>query len=134
MQIQRLQTLWLIIAALFAMISLCFPWLKIDSGYVTVQTDMPLLVIGILAAALPLIGIFMFRNLRLQKRICSLSSLMALFSIVYIILLSYLGPYHEGEICIWAPVCMVVSAILDIAARRGIIHDEKLLRSADRIR
>ncbi len=134
MQIQRLQTLWLIIAALFAMISLCFPWLKIDSGYVTVQTDMPLLVIGILAAALPLIGIFMFRNLRLQKRICSLSSLMALFSIVYIILLSYLGPYHESEICIWAPVCMVVSAIFDIAARRGIIHDEKLLRSTDRIR
>lgn len=134
MQIQRLQTLWLIIAVIFAVISCCFPWLKIDNGYVTIQNDIPLLVIGILAAALPVIGIFMFRNLRLQKRICSLSGFMALFSVAYIVLLSYLGPHPEGEVCIWAPVCMVVSAIFDMAARRAIIHDEKLLRSADRLR
>jgi len=134
MQIQRIQTLWLIIAAIFAIISFCFPWLKIDSGYVTAQNDIPLLIIGVLAITLPLIGIFMFRNLRHQKRICSLSGLMALFSVAYIILLSYLGPQSESEVCIWAPVCMIVSAIFDVAARRGIIHDEKLLRSADRLR
>lgn len=134
MQIQRIQNLYLLLAVIFAAISMFKPWLKIDGGYVMVENDVPLLVISLLATLLPLIGIFMFRNLRRQKLVCALSALMAVFSLGYCVSLSYLGPHPESEICIRPTIFMALSAIFDLLARRGAANDEKLLRSADRLR
>lgn len=134
MQIQRIQSLWLTISFILAIVSLCYPWLKIDGGYVTIQNNVPLLVLALLAVMLPLVAIFLYRNLRRQKLVCSIAALMSLFSIGYVVALSYLGPNPESEVCIVAPVAMALSGIFDILARRAIVHDEKLLRSADRLR
>lgn len=134
MQIQRIQTVWLIVAFILAVTSMCFPWLKIDAVTVDVKTDIPLLVLSLLAVLMPLIAIFMYGNLRRQKRVTALGALMAMLTVGYAVSLSYLGPNPEAELCITAQVLMTLSAVFDLLARRGMVHDEKLLRSADRLR
>lgn len=134
MQIQRLQNLYLLVAFIAALVSLNFNWLKIDDVYVTVGNNVPLLILGLLATILPLLGLFLYKNLRRQKLTARLSALFVLFSLGYAVALSYLGPNPEAEICILAPCCMALSGILDCLAARAIASDEKLLKSADRIR
>lgn len=134
MQIQRIQSLWLLIACVCAVVSLCFPWLKIGGGFVSVENDIPLMIISLLATIFPLLAIFMYRNLSRQKLVCSLAAIMAILAIGYTVALSYLGPNPESDICFLSPVLMAFSGIFDMLGRRAIIHDEKLLRSADRLR
>lgn len=135
MQIQRIQTLYLIISLLAAIVSLTGNWLRIDpQTVVTVQNNIPLLILAVLATLLPLIDICLYRNLRRQQLVGKLSALFALISIGYVVALSYLGPNPEAEVCIMAPVCMAVSGIFDCLAVRSMARDEKLLKAADRLR
>lgn len=134
MQIQRIQTLWFIAALLCAIFSLTQNWLAIDATFVTVQNNIPLLVLGLLATLLPLLAIFLYRNLRRQKLVGRLAALFVVVTLGYAVALSWLGPNPEAELCILGPVSMAISGIFDCLAVRGIISDEKLLRSADRLR
>lgn len=134
MQIQRIQTLWFIVALLCALFSLTQNWLAIEGTFVTVQNNIPLLVLGLLATVLPLLAIFLYRNLRRQKLVGRLAALFVVVTLGYVVALSWLGPNPEAEVCILGPVSMAVSGIFDCLAVRGIISDEKLLRSADRLR
>lgn len=134
MQIQRIQTLWFIVALLCAIFSLTQNWLAIEGTFVTVQNNIPLLVLGLLATVLPLLAIFLYRNLRRQKLVGRLAALFVVVTLGYVVALSWLGPNPEAEVCILGPVSMAVSGIFDCLAVRGIISDEKLLRSADRLR
>lgn len=134
MQIQRIQSVWLLCAFVCALVSLCFPWLVIAGKGYGVQDSITLLVLGLLATILPLLGIFMYKNLRRQKQVCALSALMAVLCLGFVVAWSFMGPDPESSVALLAPCLMAVSAIFDILARRGIIHDEKLLRAADRIR
>ncbi len=93
-----------------------------------------MLILTVLATVLPLLAIFMFRNLRRQKLVAALAAFMAVFSLGYVVALSYLGPDPDGSLRLVAPLCMAASGIFDILGRNAIISDEKLLKSADRIR
>lgn len=134
MQIQRIQTLWLVLSIIAAAISFAFPWLKIGDEFIGLGNDTPLIVLGILALALPAIGIFLFRNLKRQKNVCKLAALFALSAISYTIVLSIWGPNTAAEVLILGPSLMVLSGIFDYMALKGICHDEKLLRDSDRLR
>jgi hypothetical protein len=134
MQIQRLQNLWLLIAFVAALVSLNYNWLDIAGSYVTIQNNIPLLILALLATILPLLSLCLYKNLRRQKLAGRLSALFALFTIGYVVALSFLGPNPEAEICILSPCLMGLSGILDCLAVRAIASDERLLRSADRIR
>lgn len=134
MQIQRIQTLWLIIALVCAIFSLTCNWLQIDQVYVNAHNNIPLLILGLLSTLLPLIAIFLYRNLRRQKIAARMSALFAVVTLGYAVALSYLGPNPEAELCILGPVSMALSGIFDCLAVGGISHDEQLLRSADRLR
>lgn len=76
MVIQRIQTLWLFIALVFMAVIGFRPIASFESTDIFL-TDAPvLLVIDILVAALLIISIFTYKNLRLQKKITMLSVIM----------------------------------------------------------
>ena len=136
MQIQRIQSIWLLIAFGAAITSWFFPWLHLEVSSVDLYpwTNIFLLILAGLATLLPLVAIFMFRNLRRQKLTCALGAFMALFSLGYVVALSWLGTDPDGSVCVTAPLLMACSGLFDILGRNAIISDEKLLKSADRIR
>jgi len=134
MQIQRIQNLYLAIAFIAAIVSLNFNWLSTGDTFVTIQNNIPLLILTLLATILPMMGICLYRNLRRQKLVARLSGLFVIFTLGYIVALSYLGPDPDAKVCLLAPCCIALSGILDGLAARAIVHDEKLLKSADRLR
>lgn len=134
MQIQRLQNLYLLLALITAAISLNFNWLIIGNTAVTICNDYALMVLALLATILPLLAICRFKRLGAQKLISRLSALFALFTVGYVVALSFLGPNPEAEVCILSPCLMGMSCIFDCLAARAITHDINLLKSADRLR
>ncbi|MGV3546404.1 MAG: DUF4293 domain-containing protein [Pedobacter sp.] len=147
--IQRIQSIWLLLAA-FTILCLVFvPSLgaAANGGYYTLfasglklegvanqATNYPLLISTILAGLISLVNIFNFRNRKLQVRIAS-------FNIVLILALSFwMAQLVRGldglttidiEPGLYLPI---VSIIFIFLAIRGIKKDEKLIRSADRLR
>lgn len=134
MQIQRIQNLYLLLSFIAAIISLNFNWIIIADAPMSISNDYPLMILALIATILPLLALFRFKNLRSQKLISRLSALFALFSVGYVAVRSFFGPDSEAEVCILAPTLMLLSGLLDCLATRSIIQDEKLLKSADRIR
>ena len=134
MQIQRIQTLWLILAVIIAAISFAFPWIKIEESFIGLCDNVPMLILGLLASILPLVSIFLFRNLKRQKTTTQLSGLFALVTFSYTVALSFLGPDKDAKMLILGPSLMILSCIFDYLALKGINRDAKLLRDSDRLR
>jgi hypothetical protein len=151
--IQRIQSIWLFLAAVIILCLLIAPIITVvnqNTAYVlygsgvkefkkgveiasTINT--PLFVSAILAGIISLVNIFNFRNRTLQKRI-------ALINIAIIAGLSfwlfYLAKQIPGGIenaefnaGLFLPIGNIIFTILAI---RSIGKDEKLIRSAERLR
>lgn len=93
-----------------------------------------LFVVSALSSLLLLIDIFLFKNLRLQKRVCAVAILTTLATIVQGAVLGYTAV--ESAVCSWssiviAPFIAVIAAWL---AYRFISSDQAKLRSVDRLR
>lgn len=136
MQIQRIQSVYLLVAFAAALTSWFFPWIHFEAHSIDLfpYTNIFLGILAGLATLLPLIAIFMFRNLRRQKLMCAVSAFMVIFSLGYVVSLNYLGADADGVIQLCAPLLMGASGIFDVLARNAIRSDENLLKSADRIR
>ncbi len=135
MQIQRIQTLWLILALAAAGVALAFPWLTVGAESFGIESNPILAILGALACLLPIVALIIFRNPAREKLVAKLSALMALASVAYVVALSQLGPDAAGcKINPLPTILMALSGIFDVMAARAIAADIKLLRSADRLR
>lgn len=151
--IQRIQTIWLLLAALTICCLLVLPMVTATVGnieyYVIVsglyqkaenttkqiEASLPLLISTIAVAMMSFINIFNFKNRTTQKRV-------VMANIILIISLSFwcsqfakkipggleTANYNVG---MFLPVIAILFSILAI---RGINNDDKLIRSADRLR
>ncbi len=95
-----------------------------------------LFIVSLLACLLPLIDIFCFKNLGLQKKVAMIS---ALFSIAAGVIVAFTAPGFATEFqatVSWSVfICAPLVALLaDILAFRLISSDQKKLRAADRLR
>lgn len=151
--IQRIQTIWLLLAGITISCLLIFPMATAPVGTSTyellatglyqktggqttkLETYTPLMISTIAVALMSFINIFNFRNRTAQKRLI-------MGNVVLIIGLSFwCSRYAQkipGDVAnanynvgMFLPVIAIVFCIL---AMRGINHDEKLLKSADRLR
>ena len=111
--IQRKQTLFLLLAAILALV--CFfvrlEWLD---------------VLQMVSAALSATTIFLYKKRKLQAQLCLVG--------IVVIFAWYIGlAATEAEL---SPIDCVpmANAILLLMARKGVTDDEKLVRSMDRIR
>ncbi|MBW6460117.1 MAG: DUF4293 domain-containing protein [Bacteroidales bacterium] len=157
--IQRIQTLFLFIAFVASVCLFFFPLAGIYSATVAYKfyiyelrnmvpdevsafsfmTVLPLFLLNILAGALSLISIFLYKNRVRQMKLVRLAIFLDVIMIALIffiygqIIERSLGvsPNYLDEIGVYFPLIMLVFLLL---ANRFIIKDERLVRSADRLR
>lgn len=156
--IQRIQSVYLLLAALAAGLLFFFPiatfWDDISFlfavNYVkdisnTPQSlfnqvfTVPSMVISGINALLPLVILFLFKNRKLQMQLVKLTGLMIL-SFIALIFFYYVPTIentlqveadYSGHFGMYLPLASLVFMVL---AYRGIAKDEKLVRAADRLR
>lgn len=154
--IQRIQTLYLLLATILMSLTLFLPlgtiWngenelvikaFTIDSSY-GVQTQLPL-YLGLLLALptlLPLVTIFFYKKRMLQIRLCVSEIVLLVGALAFIALYCYRLCDIMTEVASelnftlgFASLMPVVSIIFVALSIRGIARDEALVRSLDRIR
>ncbi|MBR2476122.1 MAG: DUF4293 domain-containing protein [Bacteroidaceae bacterium] len=147
--IQRIQTIYLFIASVLMAITNFLPLLKFSvSEQETILfktfgigcgaiTTYPIAIIAILSAILLFISIFMYKNRIKQIKIASISLFLSImFYAVFAIYLWYtkdLIEYTYTSVS-FGLILPAISVILNILAVKAIKADERLVRSADRIR
>ncbi len=137
--IQRLQSLWLLFAAGFDAVTFRFPFYKGDWSRDTIyqivdldaRTTIWFTIFTVLSAALALITIFLYGNRKLQLRLTYLGIFVtAVLLTLYFI---EIGQFNDGTISLWAIFYFAILMCFILAAR-GILKDQKLIRSMDRLR
>lgn len=133
MVIQRIQTLWLLIATgLMIVIGLRpFSWLGTTPVYV--NNFLPLSILTWLIVIMLVITIFTFKNLKLQKTIALLSIfLMVALAITGFVYQAQLMPQAVPE---WGGggLFLCLAALCVAFAYRGMSRDQKKLRNSDRL-
>lgn len=141
MQIQRIQTLMLLIAAILVAVFCFVPFASrsvaesADSASFVCAKDAPvLLVLNLTIAAILLIVIFMYKNLRQQMRMTILSIVLICASIVTSGFVIFVGLDNATPILFGGVILLVLALIFALFAYRGMKHDHHLLRSMDRLR
>lgn len=156
--IQRIQTLWLLLGGLILLGLFIFPYLNyidpvglgrqvlVTGVYSSVNNeaqkiDSHLLqsIATILVAAFPLFIIFMFKNRKLQIKLIYLQIVLVvllgiwLFTTASQLLSTMNRSIHADSIGVGL-FLLPIAVLFFILAIRGIQNDEKLIRSADRLR
>jgi hypothetical protein len=142
--IQRIQTLYLLLAAVCAVLTLFVTPVLIDmpeelslrSIYALDMSVWGLYVISIAIAVLAIVDIFLFKKRILQARLNIFLALLCLgyYGVLAIyIWQAKLALCVEWNILPWASIPLI-NFVLTLMATRRILKDEALVRAADRIR
>ena len=144
--IQRIQTVFLLIAAIAFGLLFQFPFASSTSntgklfsdGVYNLNDHTILLVLSILGAVLALVNIFLFKNRPLQSR---LSYLIVVFGVLLAFVATFFFMNESKDMAdtqvvndqagMYMPILVIVFGIL---ASVFINKDEKLVRSSDRLR
>ena len=129
--IQRIQTLFFFLSAiLLIIIVFSFPVLKEGNTlyFLTDSFSYARLCIFI-SSALSIYAIFQFKDRKKQLLISSISRLMITIAVLLIVFL-----YREDRIFAFGMLLLIIPFLLLILANVFIKKDEKLVKSADRIR
>jgi len=152
--IQRKQTLYLLLAIVLSMVCLSLPVAEIQGDgfddnmlmtnlFITTggeehisMAPWPMFVLLIATIPVALASVFLYRRRRLQASLCVFCILLLLaWYIVAAVIIYNLQALDSGTLSPrWTAALPAVCIILYILARRGIMADEKLVRSLDRIR
>jgi hypothetical protein len=137
--IQRIQSIWLLLASICAFISLKMPFysgtnkLNVPSYRLMGTENFPLMLLTIAVAVVALITIFLYSNRKLQMRLC-------LLNIVLEALLIFLY-YKETTTFVSGTGTYSLTAILQVLvllflflAIRGINADNKIIKESNRLR
>ena len=149
--IQRKQSVFLLIAFIVSVVCLCLPVgsvepagmgagfklynLFLDKGASVDYSACGLFGILLLSSVLSLCTIFLFRNRKLQASLCLCNEflLVAWYIVLGVVTRNVIDPSAAFHVA-FAACLPAVAIVLNVMARAGIIHDEKLVRAADRIR
>lgn len=135
--IQRIQSIYLFLAALAAILFLFIPFGKIQlNGTILIMKSMMVISFIILCSILAtasFISIFLFKNRNLQIKLVLLALLLSMGLIglsVFAIILHQKDHYQFGP----AVIIPIFVFIFNFLAYKGIKHDEELVKSMDRLR
>ncbi len=151
--IQRIQSLYLLVAAALMSLTLFMPIatfvvdghtfelsaFALGCGEVS-QSTLWMGVMLVMATLLPLVVIFLFKRRTLQVRLCAVEIVLLLGSLVMIGLYYWLTSRLFENLVVehrqfgWGAPMPLVSLVLTALASRAIFKDEVLVRSLDRIR
>lgn len=149
MVIQRLQNLYLMIAAILIAVYAFISSLIVKAGEMVYAFDcikvasqegvkyLPVsMILAVLTFALIVISIAKFKDLKIQKSAVYRSTLICAALVAYMVVNAYLVADAMGASLsfTWAIALPVVAIVLQYLAVKGIKHDIKLLSDSDRIR
>ncbi len=135
--LQRIQTIYLFIAALLSGVLIFFVtlWSNQSGEPVIVQDVLVVLAMFLGSAVLSLVSIFLFKNRQLQFVLGRLNILLNFFLLGVFVYWSLMVPgemkISEKGIGMFIPVLSIVFLVL---ANKAIKKDEDLVKSADRFR
>lgn len=148
--IQRKQTLFLALAVVCSIVCSCLQVGALELGGVAFGhiynacialvggpehfswASWPLLATLVASTVVSLVNIFLFRKRKLQASLCLLSIVLL---VGWYLVLAILPQSMGAEIQLkWPALLPAVSIVLVFLARKGIVADEKLVRSLDHIR
>lgn len=145
--IQRIQSLWLFLASMCNGLLFLFPLFQYNRPnpafspwqVESVRNHLPLLIISVVITLLPLVSIFFFGDRKKQQSMVwvSIISVFAFLGVLFMRIANIKNSTPPiGNLEYMLPGVLVVFAALIflILALRGIKHDEKLIRSLDRLR
>lgn len=147
--IQRIQSVWLFLAALASGGLFISPLYKYDipgipglgeqAHFLTAARFYPLLLIAAVMTLLPLIAIFMFKERKKQKGM-AIGALLACIAFIGVMIMR-IGHIKQGapaptndQYLIPGALLPVLAIVFLILAMRGIAKDDKLVKSMDRLR
>jgi hypothetical protein len=139
--LQRLQSVWLLLAAAAAFCSLQFSFYsgtmivenQSKRAELTAQGNLLLLILSAGVGIASLISIFLYKNRKTQLRIVLVTLLVSILNLVLFFMQTKKFVPGEGNYSLTAIFAIVVPIFL-ILAMRGIRKDEKLVKSLDRLR
>ena len=143
--LQRIQTIYLLLAAVLTIAAMCLPLATLYTNGILTGTAYALgvnlqpgvmsivsFVLFGLSTAILLINIFQFKHRPLQIKFCIVAELLLLVATLLIAYAIYTtGLEMRPTVFASFPV---VAIVLTIMASSRIKHDERLVRSADRLR
>jgi len=135
--IQRIQTLWLLLASICAFASVKLPFyygsLEVPGPTTTITPydNFMLLVFVITTALMALVSIFLFSNRSLQIKMCIVGLVLSLANLMHYFL--YMKNFKTGGLSLYSALSFLVPVFF-ILAIISIYKDQKLLKSLDRLR
>lgn len=149
--IQRKQSIFLLLAFIASVVCLCLPLgyiepagmgigfklynLMLDKGSSVDYSVCGLFGILLFSCVLSLGNIFLFKNRKLQGNLCVCNEFLLVAWYITLGVVSRNSVSADASLHVAFAACLpAVAIVLNVMARAGIIHDEKLVRAADRIR
>jgi hypothetical protein len=154
--IQRIQTVFLFLAAIFAGVLFFSPIAafehgaevmkftvlgvnnQVDAQYFNAIYTLPLLVLTILVVAIPMVTIFMYKKRELQLKLSSLNIFLnaALCGLIFLYYASDVEKRVDIETVsyMFGTYIPLINMVLSVLAMRWIKKDIDLLKSVDRLR
>ena len=135
--IQRIQTLWLLLAAACAFAGFKFPYYSgtnakgLSPYELNATENILLMLITALVGSLALIIIFLFKKRTLQLRLCVLGILLE--AVLIFLYYREVRTFSQGTYSLTAILHSVIVLAFVLAAR-GINKDSKILKESDRLR
>ena len=135
--LQRIQSIWLFIAATAAIITLKYPFytglhgIQNEYHHLTGTNSLLLMILTIGMAVLAFITIFLFKDRIIQIRLCIAGILLHLM--ILFLYIRQLKNFSTGTFSITALLQIVILAALILAAF-AINKDEKMVRDSNRLR
>ena len=149
MVIQRIQSVYLLIAVILMAVFAFFPALTfelggrefvygaLEAGKVGVTHIDPLmLTLVLLISVLALIDIFLYKNLQRQMTVCFVDIIISISMLIAIGIQAYVISGKEGLTLTWQwyLALPVLSIIFLMLAHKAMSRDKKMLRDSDRLR
>ena len=136
--LQRIQTVWLLLAAACAFLTLKFSTYSgtnkelIPSSFLKGTDTIPLLAVTLAVGIIALVTVFLYNNRKMQIRLSLLAILLELL-LVYLYYREIQLFVGKGAISITALFHAAVILFLVLAAK-GMNNDEKLIKESNRLR
>lgn len=146
MVIQRWQSVWLLVAAILVALFCFLPMAYVsaegpeimDANSVTFMypsDNWVILIVGLLVTLLLILNIFSFKDTRRQKMMTIVAVVLIAVLAACAVLMVYGFQTADGRAEWMGSILLLAGAVIfALLAYRGISHDEKLLKAADRLR
>lgn len=135
--LQRIQTIWLLLAAICAFLGLQFPFYVGTNkegipSYILKGTDsIPLIVVTAAVGVIALVAIFLYKNRKLQLRVCVAG--LVLEALLLFLYYTRLKEFMGGTYALTA-LLQGATLLFFFLAAKGISNDDKIIKESNRLR